>query len=397
MSEEIELSIMANTADNIQPLLDRFEAQEKIKVRVRLLAWDTAWSDLVKFALYSDGPDVSEIGSTWLGDLVAMNALRPFADYEVASLGGAGAFLAATWQGTRVLGDDATWAIPWFTGARLLFYRKSLFAQAGVDDCNAFDTAEQLDRALGQLEAGGVEIPWTVPTGVTHTTLLNVCSWVWGAGGDFVTADGKRTLFSHTRARAGLRAYFALGRFMGPGVRHLTGLQPDEVFLQNPQVGATLSGSWMFRDAQQRGTPDLKQELGVALPPGASFVGGSHLVTWKYTPKTEAVHRLIRFLTQPEPQAYYSQQVGLLPTRLDALNQEPYASDTLWQTTIQGNRTGRSFPVTRSWGLMEDRLTTELSGLWKNALAQPDADLDSLIVRRLEPLAKRLDLVLGQN
>ncbi len=397
MSEEIEISIMASTAEGLQPLLDRFEAQENIRVRVRLLAWDTAWSDLVKFGLYGDGPDVSEVGSTWLGDLVAMNALRPFADYEVAGLGGARSFLASTWQGTRVLGDDATWAIPWFTGARLLFYRKQLFAQAGVDDCNAFDTAEQLDHALAQLEASGVEIPWTVPTGVTHTTLLNICSWVWGAGGDFVTSDGKRTLFSHTRARAGLRAYFALGRFMGPAVRHLTGLQPDEVFLQNPRVGATLSGSWLFADALQRGTPDLAQDLGVALPPGASFVGGSHLVTWKYSPRAEAAYKLIHFLTQPEPQAAYSQHVGLLPTRLEALDREPYASHPFWQTTIQGNRTGRSFPVTRSWGLMEDRLTTELSGLWKNALAQPDVDLDGLIVRRLEPLAKRLDLVLGQN
>ena len=87
MSEEIEISIMASSAEGLQPLLDRFEAQENIRVRVRLLAWDTAWSDLVKFGLYGDGPDVSEVGSTWLGDLVAMNALRPFADYEVAGLG----------------------------------------------------------------------------------------------------------------------------------------------------------------------------------------------------------------------------------------------------------------------------------------------------------------------
>ena len=56
--EEIELSIMAGTAAGVQPLLDRFEAEEHIRVRVRLLAWDTAWSDLVKFALYSDGPVV---------------------------------------------------------------------------------------------------------------------------------------------------------------------------------------------------------------------------------------------------------------------------------------------------------------------------------------------------
>jgi hypothetical protein len=46
---------------------------------------------------------------------------------------------------------------------------------------------------------------------------------------------------------------------------------------------------------------------------------------------------------------------------------------------------------------MEDRLTTALAGLWADVLAGPQADLEGLIRRRLEPLAKRLDLVLGQG
>jgi hypothetical protein len=64
---------------------------------------------------------------------------------------------------------------------------------------------------------------------------------------------------------------------------------------------------------------------------------------------------------------------------------------------ITGLKSGRTFPVTRSWGLMEDRLTTALSVLWADALAQPNADLEALILKRLEPLAQRLDLVLGQG
>jgi hypothetical protein len=62
---------------------------------------------------------------------------------------------------------------------------------------------------------------------------------------------------------------------------------------------------------------------------------------------------------------------------------------------IRGLKTGRSFPVTRSWGLMEDRLTRAMKALWDEVLAEPGLDLDSAIARHLEPLALRLDLVLG--
>jgi multiple sugar transport system substrate-binding protein len=393
MAQEIELSIMGDNAAGIQPLLNQFEAESRIHVRLRPLNWDSAWSDLVKVALYSDGPDVSEIGTTWLGDLVAMNALRPFDERDIAALGGASAFLPSAWQGGRLVGQSQMWAMAWLAGARLLFFRRKLLERAGLDESAAFQTAERLDEAFGRLQSGGVAIPWTVPTGLTHTTLLNVASWVWGAGGDFITPDGKRTLFCEAPARAGFRAYFSLGRLLAPSVRHLTGLEPDEQFLSSSQTAMTISGPWLFREARQRGIAD---EVGLALPPGASFVGGSFLVIWKHTRKAEAALELARFLTRPAIQSAYAQHVGLLPTRVEALDAPPYSTDPLWQLAITGIRTGRSFPVTRSWGLMEDRLTRELHALWADVLNNPGLDLDAAIAKRLEPLAMRLDLVLGR-
>jgi multiple sugar transport system substrate-binding protein len=323
-----------------------------------------------------------------------MNALRPFEAPDLALLGGADAFLPSTWLGSRLIGDPQHWAIPWLTGARLLYYRRNLLARAGVDEAGAFASPEALEQTLARLAAGGVAVPWTVPTGPTHTTLLNVASWVWGAGGDFISPDGKRTYFSQPEARAGLRAYFALGRYLAPEVRQLTGLQPDDQFLGSPETAMTLSGPWLFGAAQG---PDLRSQLGVALPPGPSFVGGSHLVVWKHSRHAVAALRLVAFLSQRDPQLAYSQAVGLIPTRLEALTAPPFATHPLWQLAIRGLRTGRSFLVTRSWGLMEDRLTTALAGLWDDVLEDPGADLDALISRRLEPLAKRLDLVLGQG
>jgi len=393
VTQELELSIMAPSAENVQSLLVEFEARYHIHVRLRLWSWDTGWSDLIKVALYSDGPDVSEIGTTWLGDLVAMNALHSFTPYEIAALGKSSAFLPSAWQASHLVGQPEVWAIPWFVGARLIFYRRNLLQQAGIDEHTAFQTAEQLDHTLSRLQESGVPVPWTVPTGLTRSTLLNIASWVWGAGGDFVTPDGKRTLFSQPQARAGLRAYFALGRFLAPTVRLLNGLQPDNQFTGDEGTAMTMSGSWLFAGAG----PKLMTQLGVALPPGASFVGGSHLVMWKHMHKPEAAMKLIQFLTETQAQITHSQRVGLLPSRLDALASPPFSTDPLWQLTIQGLMKGRSFPVTRSWGLMEDRLTSELHAVWTEVFSNPDLDLDAVIAKHMNPLAQRLDLVLGQS
>jgi len=392
MTQELELSIMADSPAAIRPLLNQFEAESGVRIRLRLLSWDTAWSDLVKVALYGDGPDVSEIGSTWLGDLVAMNALRPFGEAEIAALGRPNAFLPSAWQGGRLAGQTQTWAIPWLAGARLMFLRRPLLTAAGLEPRNSFQTPAELATVLARLAESAVPVPWTVPTGLTHTTLLNAASWVWAAGGDFVTPDGKRTLFSQPEARAGLRDYFALGRYLAPAVRRLTGLQPDDQFMTQAGTAVTISGSWLFSALRERG---LAGDIGLALPPGAAFVGGSHLVIWKHTRHQQAALDLVNFLAEGRTQIAYGQRVGLLPTRLDALTAEPFAGDDWWQLAIRGLKTGRSFPVTRSWGLMEDRLTRELKALWDEVLAAPGLDLEAAIARHLEPLAMRLDLVLG--
>lgn len=148
----------------------------------------------------------------------------------------------------------------------------------------------------------------------------------------------------------------------------------------------------MFRALRERGLADM---VGVALPPGATFIGGSHLVVWEHSQQPEAVLQRFRFLIANATQVTYSQRVGLLPARLNPLAAEPFASDHWWQLAIRGLKTGRSFPVTRSWGLMEDRLTGGLKAWWDEVLAELGLDLDAAITRHLEPLALRLDLVFG--
>lgn len=402
MPQELEFSIMTPGAGNksplgIQPLLDQFEAETHIHVRVRLMTWDSAWSELVRSALYSDGPDLSEIGTTWLGDLVGMNALRPFNAAEVAALGKASVFVPALRE-TAIQHDDSQfWAIPWMSGARLLFYRPALLEKAGIDPHTAFSPPSRLDETISRLAAAGIRTPWTIPTGTTHTTLHNIASWVWAAGGSFISADRRNTDFMRPEALQGMAAYFKLGGYLAAPVRSLNALEPDDWFLTHPDTAMTMSGPWLFCDALRRFGERARREIAAALPPGPPFVGGSHLVVWKYSHQAENALRLIRFLSSAQAQSVYCQQVGLLPARLDNLAREPFATEPVWQTAARGLTEGRAFPGIRLWGLVEDRLTTGFGMVWQELLANPAAQVEEVIRKTLGPIAGRLDTLLKQS
>ena len=211
---ELELSVMSRgptTVADLRPLLDEFEAEQRVHVRLRVLSWDTAWADLLKVALYQYGPDVSEIGSTWLSSFVTMDALQPFTGPGAPAARDPSIFVPSLWQCGMLAqraGEPAMpWAIPWWADTRIIYYRRDILERAGVDPARAaFGSPQGLAQTLARLEAAGVPIPWVVPTHQSRMTIHNVASWVWGAGGDFVAADGRRVLFDQPEAQQGICA-----------------------------------------------------------------------------------------------------------------------------------------------------------------------------------------------
>jgi multiple sugar transport system substrate-binding protein len=394
--DELELSVMSYdaSAQDLHTVLQEFEAQHRVRVQIQQLSWETSWTEITKYALYGHGPAVSEIGSTWVASLALMNALRPFTAQDVAALGGPATYLPAAWH-SGVLPDSSTiWAAPWLSETRVIFYRRDWLKAAGVDEQTAFRTQADLEQTLERLRANGVAAPWVVPTRQTLTTFHNVTSWVWGAGGDFVDERRWRVTFAEPEAVAGLRAYYSLHHFLPADARQLDTSQVETLFVSG-KAAATLSGPWLMQ-----GLPsELRAQMGVALPPGVPFISESHLVIWRSVPPRleRLAFELVRFLTSKKTQLMCSQQVGLMPVRLEALSSAPFTTDPLYQTLAQGLTAGRSFPAMRLWGLVEDKLSAALGNLWAKVLAAPNPDLDFLIHAELEPLARRLNATLTDS
>jgi multiple sugar transport system substrate-binding protein len=398
--KELGLSVLSHGADFVgllRPWLDQFEAQNGVRIEANLFEWEAAWSEYLKISLYRHGPEISEMGSTWISSLVAMNVLKPFSERELKMFGGASAFLPSTWQFEPADAFGSVWALPWLAYERLIYYRRDVLDKAGIDETSAFQTHEQFARTLERLVECKVDVPWCIPTRHSRDTIHNIASWVWSAGGDFVSPDGRHILFNEPAARAGMRAYFDLYRYLAPSARHK--YESDSLFKQG-QAAVVMSGPWLWPlDLQQSDTTSqVAGNIGVAIPLSVAFIGFSYLVVWKYTGNEMLVTKLLRQLAGPELLAAISLRAGgPLSVRLDALEHSPLAGEPNYQMMVKALKTGRSFPAVSLWGLVEEKLDTALEMIWNEVLSEEHPDIDAIMNRNLDPLARRLELTLSSD
>jgi multiple sugar transport system substrate-binding protein len=395
--EEIELSVMpygSKTLECLQTLLNQFEAQTRTHVNLQMLDWETSRSELNKIAIYHHGPDVSVVGTTWIGDFIAMNALRPFKQGELAKIGDASEFLSSSWQSGTLQGSHEMWAIPWLGDTRVIHYRRDLLKSAGVDESKAFLSHADIEQTIQKLVLSGVPSPLAFPRTPSKFILHNLASWVWNAGGDFCSQDGKQVLFDQPEALKGMQQFFGLLRFMTPAALKLV----DEfdtwgLFLRG-DAAIGIDSVWStFPYAEV--APEIAANWGMASIPGALFVGGTDLAIWSHTRHEQAAFELVRFLASNDAQAYLFHTLGVLPTRLKVLNSPEFSGNPNMRGIPEALIKGRSYPTAALWGLIEDKLTDAVLQIWSEVLSDPEIDLDATLRRHLEPLAMRLNLTMA--
>jgi multiple sugar transport system substrate-binding protein len=374
-------------------VLERFDPD----CQVEEMTWDGGRDRLSKIAAYRFGPDVSQIGSTWLDSLVATGAVRPFTDGEIDMLGSETPFFPASWQTVSLYSERSrVWAIPWLTDVRVIFYWRDMLEEAGVDAETAFRTPEQVEETMERLQASGIDTPWGVWGDKKNVMLQNAASWIWSAGGDIISADGKRILFDQPEAMRGFLAYFRLHRYMPPDLEHVPeGSQILDLFTSRRLAVMMGACSWLDTILSAPGESLDVAAIGLALPPGPAFVGGSNLIVWQHTRRAQEAVALVRFLIAQQTQLDFCRAGSFLPARVDALSEPLYTDDVHYRVIVEALKTGRAFPMIPRWGDVEGELGKGLVWLWNTLLASPGMDSGALVKPYIEATAQRLAIMLG--
>jgi multiple sugar transport system substrate-binding protein len=379
--------------------LAEFDEQNQIQTEFQSIPWRSLWTTLRKAALSKGGLDVSEVGTTWVESFARMKALRPFATREIARMGSAENYIQSAWKTATVSDDTRVWAIPWLSDVRVIYYWRDMLDAAGVDEATAFLTFDHMNHTLARLEALGSVMPWATP-GERHAnaSLYQAATWIWGMGGDFVSEDNKHVTFCEPEAIEGISLYFTL-LLNVCGHDEFSGVDKVHEQFFNRGLATMMSGTWLLSDLRrQNASDDVFANLGVAVPPGPSFVGGSNLIIWRHiAPRLEKkALALIELLTSPEIQHEYNLLAGTLPPRLEAWDRPPFSTDPYYQVFAEALQRGRSLPTISLWGTIEENLFNAFASIWDRLQENPNQSVESVVLELLEPLAARLDRTLGQ-
>jgi multiple sugar transport system substrate-binding protein len=270
----------------------------------------------------------------------------------------------------------------------VVYYRRDLLEKAGVEVSGAFATSQAFEQTLRRLKESGVVTPLAMQTKFSRIGLQNMAAWVWGTGGDFISADAKKVLFHQGAPLTGIKAYFQLANYLGPQL-FLDDGETDEMFWSG-QAAVALSGYWIMRDARM---PEVVREnLGVAQLPGVSFVGGHNLAVWKHSRQRQDSIRLVKFLNSHAAKQVVYPEYGL--PLLESSWQLPPFNTPQFGIFRDALNTGQCFQNSPLWALVEKRLAELIPGLWTQVIENP-AQLDSIVETQLGNLAKRLEMAIS--
>jgi multiple sugar transport system substrate-binding protein len=376
-----------------------FRSRHHFDVRVSRMNWDEAWPKLLNYALYGGGPHISLIGSIWTSTLAAMHALRPISAGEVESLGGTRAFFAPTWQNAMLAEGGEAWAVPLTGFTYIVLYRRDLLERAGIAEQTAFESADAMLETLARLRGAGISSPLVLPSGSPHRARVHIAaSWIWGAGGDFMSHDGRRVLFDGPEVRTGLNRFFQLYRHLSPADLNLSYGECLDRFARG-QAAVTIASSSAPAIIRNTNMPQVMSNFGAAVVPGVPWVGGSNLVIWREAQlsreQERAVLLLVNFLADSATQVRYAYACDVIPARVEALPQvrfEPEVLNEVFQRSLDRGRAYRPAPI---WVRMVSDLSRALDAVTADVLGDAMSDIDRSLSKRLGSLAQRFNLMLA--
>jgi len=202
--------------------------------------------------------------------------------------------------------DGKLLAMPWFTDAGLLFYRKDLLEKYGAKPPATWDelaaTAKKIqdgERAAGSTDFQGFVFQAKAYEGLTCDALEWITSF---GGGSIVDNDGNITINNAAAAKALNTAASWIGTIAPAGVLNYAEEDARGVF-QNGKAAFMRNWPYAWSLGQSADSP-IKGKIGAAaLPRGgasgrsAATLGGWQLAVSKYSKAPDAAADLVMFLT----------------------------------------------------------------------------------------------------
>lgn len=327
-----------------------------VKVDVTAIPWDAAHDKIATAIAAKQTPDVSMIGTTWMGEFASTGGLDPTPPVVDKST-----FFDGAW-GSTVVGN-ASYGVPWYVETRVLYLDTLLAKKAGVSQTPA--TWADLTATAKGLQKAGAQ--WGInlqpgQTGAWQTFL----PFAWQAGANLMSSDGKLTLDTPEMVKALTYYQSFFTDKVAPTALPDGTLEPDFVA---GKIGSFVSGPWEIGTLKTL-NPDVMSKVTLAPLPAdakpASFIGGSDLAVFKNSKNRDASWAFVQWLSDPKVQADWYKTTSDLPAVTSAWKLGSLATDPALKVFGDQMKNGVAAPAIPTWEQVAAVIDTELEKVCKS-------------------------------
>ncbi|KOO50707.1 sugar ABC transporter substrate-binding protein [Priestia koreensis] len=335
---------MGEEAKSLPKIAAQFEKENpKIDVKVQAIPWGTAHDKLLTAVASKSGPDVVQMGTTWMPEFASANALMDLTPYlkKHPELDAANYFDGAI-ETTKF--DEKVVGVPWYIDTRVLFYRKDLLKKVGYDQPpktwdELYDAAKKLrDRGKGKY-------------GISLDPKEQSLSFMFARqNGSELISDKNKPLFNQKEF---VDAVSYLNSFYKDDLAPTDlGMDAVQSFRGDAIVPMFISGPWMIKLINDQ-APELKGKWATAVLPAKennlSVLGGSNLSVFQYTKKKDASLKFIAYMNKPETQLKWKEMTNTLPSTKKAWEDPSLKDDPIYKVIGEQMDAAKPVPVIKQY------------------------------------------------
>jgi len=365
----IEVWAMGTEGDILGDFAQGFvEDNPDAKVEVTAIPWEAAHEKIANAIASGETPDVTLVGTTWMGEFAESGGIEPTPEGLVDEAD----FFEGPWGTTEVGGTS--YGVPWYVETRVLYYRTDLAEKAGWSEPP--QTQDELKQFATDLQSkGGAEYGIQLPAGGTGSW-QTFMPFAWSDGATLTNEDGTEYTIDSPEMVESLEFYRS---FFDEGLSPTRTLDAGELEsgFADGTYGSFISGPWHTGLVEDAGVSQDQYALAL-LPgkdsaPGTSFVGGGDLAVFSDSDNKENAWKFVQWLSDPETQQAFYEEVGDLPAVKSAWESGDLASNEQLQVFGEQLDSTMAPPAVPTWDQLSAAVDSETEKATKGDTAPADA------------------------
>ena len=359
----ITFSSWVSNTKGMKKLYAKFEAEHpNIKVTFQDVPAEESEKKLTTQVAGGNPPDAAYVDASNIATFAPRKALVDLESYMARSETTKPTDFVDAFKAQATV-DGQMYGLPFDGETTGLFYRKDLFAAAGINEppktWDEFTAAAQklTDPAKKQY---GFQV-------FAPEAEYYFYPWLWQNGGELLSPDEKTFLLNNDAGKQAADYYVGLAKYSSPDYLNSNSYDARVGFAQG-QIGMYMAGSW-FAGTLDEEFPKIHEQWAAApLPSGSAgcktTIAGDSLVLFAQGKKQDAAWKWIEFLNSPENMAEwtYKSDGTSLPPRTALLESPELEKE---KPVLKGfadlMKCGVNYNIAnKSWPRVTEELNTEL-------------------------------------